>query len=344
MNRRAFLKTTGVMLAAGAAASAIGAPAFASKPAQKEGWPAEFRIGIFAGDDAEKALRSVEPTRAMLEQSLGIPVKAVTGTSYTAVIEAMRAGRVDGFEVGPFSYTLAAQEAGAEAVAVRMDVRASAGSKAKFDSNVKPFYYSVIFTKKGSDITKMSDLKGKNFTFVDPASTSGNLMPRAILLKNKINPDTDMKPVFAGSHPSSVIAVWNGKADAGATFEDNLYTLQNNGQVEFCGWYDGQTRKRTPQEITANFNACENGKLAILAYSDPIPNTPFAVNKAFPATFKNAVKAALLTTKDNADYIAASSGWYVDPTAQFKLKRLDNFYDPLREAAKLLNLDLKSMK
>lgn len=344
MNRRAFLKTTGVMLAAGVAASAIGLPAFASKPADKEGWPTEFRIGIFAGDDAEKALKSVEPARALLEQSLGIPVKAITGTSYTAVIEAMRAGRVDGFEVGPFSYTLAAQEAGAEAVVVRMEVRASPGSKAKFDPNLKPFYYSVIFTKKGSGITKLSDLKDKNFTFVDPASTSGNLMPRAILLKNKINPDTDMKSVFAGSHPSSVVAVWNGKADAGATFEDNLYTLQNNGQVDFCGWYDGQTRKRTQQEITANFNSCENGKLAIIAFSDPIPNTPFAVNKNFPASFKNAVKAALLTTKDNAEFIGAASSWYVDPTAQFKLKRLDNFYDPLREVAKLLKLDLASMK
>lgn len=344
MNRRSFLKTTGVMLAAGAVASSIGANAFAGKPAQKEGWPEEFRIGIFAGDDAEKALKSVEPTRKMLEEALGIPVKAITGTSYTAVIEAMRAGRVDGFEVGPFSYTLASQEAGAEAVAVRMDVRAAAGSKPKYDPNVKPFYYSVLFTKKGNGVNTLNDVKGKNFTFVDPASTSGNLMPRAILLKNKINPETDMKAVFAGSHPSSVIAVWNGKADAGATFEDNLYTLQTNGQVDFCGWYDGQTRKRTPQEISDNFKNCEDGKLAILAYSDPIPNTPFAVNKNLPASFKNAVKEALLTTKDDPEYIGVSSGWYVDPTAQFKLKRLDNFYDPLREAAKLLKLDLSSMK
>ncbi len=344
MNRRDFLRTTGSMLAV-SAVSGLALPA-AAKPLQqdKTGWPTEFRVGIFAGDDAEKALKSAEPTRAMLENKLGIKVSVITGTSYTAVIEAMRAGRVDGFEVGPFSYTLAAQEAGAEAQAVRMDVRPPAGGKAKFDAKLKPFYFSVIFTKKGSGITKLSDLKGKNFTFVDPASTSGNLMPRSILIKNGLKPDSDMKSVFAGSHPSSVVAVWNDKAEAGATFEDNLYTLQSNGQVDFCGFYDGETRKRTQAELTAAYNTCETGKLAIIAYSDPIPNTPFAVNRKLPASFKTAVKTALLTTANDADYIGAANGWYVDPSKQFKLRSLDNFYDPLRQVAKLLKLDLKSVK
>ena len=343
MNRRNFLKATGSLLTVGAA-STLGAPVFARQLSQRAGWPTEFRIGIFAGDDAEKALKSAEPIRAFLERKLEVKTTMTTGTSYTAVIEAMRAGRVDGFEVGPFSYTLAAQEAGAEAVAVKLEPRVAAGQKAKYDPQLKPFYFSVIFTKKGSGITKLGDLKGKNFAFVDPASTSGHLMPRTLLLKNKLNPDTDMKTVFAGSHPSSVLAVWNGKADAGATFEDNLYTLQSNGQVEFCGFYDGVTRKRTPAEIASNFSTCDNGKLAILAFSDPIPNTPFAVNRKLPAAFKKAVGDALLSSDKNEETIAAISAWYIDPRPLFKLKSIDSFYDPLRDAARLLKLDLTKLK
>ena len=40
----------------------------------------------------------------------------MTGTSYTEVIEVMTAGTADAFEVGPFSYLFAVQEAQAEAL------------------------------------------------------------------------------------------------------------------------------------------------------------------------------------------------------------------------------------
>jgi ABC-type phosphate/phosphonate transport system substrate-binding protein len=84
----------------------------------RTGWPESFRLGFFGGDDAEAVMEGNAPLAALFEEKLGIPVEMFTGTSYTAVIEAMRADRVDAMEVGPFSYTLAVQEARAEALAV----------------------------------------------------------------------------------------------------------------------------------------------------------------------------------------------------------------------------------
>jgi phosphonate transport system substrate-binding protein len=309
----------------------------------KAGWPKEFIVGFFAGDDPNKVLESNEPLRAHLEKSLGIPVKSVTGTSYSAVIEAMRNKKADAMEVGPFSYTLAVQEANAEALAAGISV--AKGKEAKYDASIPPYYYSLIFTMKGSGIKTIADLKGKDFNFVDPASTSGHLMPKTYLIKSGIDPDKDMKTVFAGSHPTSVISVWNKKAAAGATYEQNLFDLVANNQVEACLWPDKEiNKKRTAEEIKAVYDACPDGKLVIIGMTDPIPNTPFAVRADLPASFKMEVKNALLSVKDKPELITAYRGWYVDPSVSLKLANLDAFYNPLRDIAKLLNLDLKAMK
>ncbi len=323
------------------------APATAEAPAAQvaEGdrtdWPETFRVGFFASDDAEKTLKDNEPFRRYMEEQLGVPVELFTGTSYSAVIEAMRADRVEAMLVGPFAYVLAVQEAQAEALGVNVGLEADATT---YDPDAPTHYYSTIFTKKGSGIVTLEDLKGKDFTFVDPASTSGHLAPKTLLIKNGINPDTDMKTVFAGSHPSAVLAVWNDQAPAGATFENNLYTLAEEGQIEFCGFADGKTAvKRTPEEIKVVYDACPDGSLVIIAYSDEIPSTPFAIRNNLPDSFKTAVKDALLAIKDSDELIVQMAGWYVDPSAALGLETLDQYYNSLRDIAKLLDLDLKEL-
>jgi phosphonate transport system substrate-binding protein len=306
-------------------------------------WPKRFRVGYFGGDDAEEVLRKQGPIKEYLEARLGMPVELFTGTSYGAVIEAMRADRVDAMLVGPFSYVLAVQEAKAEALAVQ--VSASDSKNPKFDPNVKPAYHSVVFTKKGSGITKLDDLRGKGFNFVDPASTSGHLAPKTLLIQKGINPDKDMRTVFAGTHPTSVISVWNDKAPAGATHESNLVNLANSGQIKWCAYPDGQVNKpRTEAEIKAVFDSCPDGSIAVLAQSDPIPNTPFAIRQELPASFKAEVKRALVEIKDQPELVTKLGYWYVDPSAEMKLNALDQFYNPLRDIAKLLNLNLKELQ
>jgi phosphonate transport system substrate-binding protein len=303
----------------------------------KTGWPTEFKIGLFASDDAQKVLNNSEPIRNYLEKALGIPVKVTTGTSYSAVIEAMRAKRVDAMEVGPLAYVLASKEANAQALAVAVAPVVKEGITVTYDSKLIPYYYSVIFTKKGSGIKTLADLKGKGFNFVDPASTSGHMMPKSYLINNGINPDTDLKAVFAGSHPTSVLSVWNGKAPAGATYEDNLYQLAADKQIDFCAFDKPHTRP-TDDEIKARYDACPDGSIVVLAFTDPIPQTPFAVRGDLPESFKQAVTDALMGIKDNPEMIASYHQWYVNPAQSLGLKSLDNLYDGLRDVAKNLNI------
>lgn len=318
------------------------AKAAGSSDDSRADWPKELVFGLFGGDDAEAAIENNQPVAEFISERVGIPVRYFTGTSYSAVIEAMRAKRIDGMTVGPFSYILAAQEAGAEALAIGVSTRAE---PPVYDPAIRPAYFSVISVKKGNGISRIEDLKGKNFNFVDPASTSGHLVPRTFLLRQGIDPDKDMRTVFAGSHPTSVIALWNGKSDAAASTETTLYNLAANNQIEFCGFPDGQVGKdRTAEEIQALFESCPDGMIAMLAYSDPIPNTPFAIRKDLPESLKSSVKEALLAMKDDPEFIAKSKRWYVDPHEERGLPSLDAYYDPLREIAKALDLDLATME
>ncbi|MCG8349661.1 MAG: phosphate/phosphite/phosphonate ABC transporter substrate-binding protein [Chloroflexales bacterium] len=305
-------------------------------------WPEKFMVGFFGGDDAEEVLEQQEPKRAYLEEKLGIPVEAFTGASYSAVIEAMRAERVDAMEVGPFSYILAVQEANAEAVAVGISTRAD---PAVYDPEEPAHYISVIMTKKGSGIETLDDLRGLDFTFVDPASTSGHLAPKTLLIQNGLDPDTEMNTVFAGSHPSSVEAIWNDKVPAGATNEGRLYRMMDEGIIEFCSFPDEQLGKvRTPEEVKEVYDNCPDGHIAIVAMTDPIPNTPFAVRQALPQSFKDAVQQALLEYKDNAELVATTKRWYIDPREELpNLATIDQYYNPLRDIAQLLDLDLREL-
>jgi len=59
------------------------------------------------------------------------------------------------------------------------------------------------------------------------------------------------------------------------------------------------------------------------------------------------VKSALLAVRNSPALVAAYRQWYVDPVTEYptlKLKNIDSFYNGLRDAARLLKLDLSSMR
>lgn len=333
--------------------SPVSSPAAAYQPVLKpqdydrSEWPDKLTCGLFGGDDAEATLENNAPLAAYLSDWLGIPVEYTTGTSYNAVIEAARAKRVDCYQVGPFAYILGVQEANAEALAISVSTSAE---PAVYDPSIQPYYYSVISTVKGSGVESVADLPGRSFSFVDPASTSGHLIPRAGLLKAGIdvdNPDLDIQTMFAGSHPTSGLAIASGKVDAGATTEATIRNMGVENTADVCFWEDGEIGKeRTTEQLQQLFADCPDGYMVPILYSDPIPSTPFAISQDMPESLKQAIKDALLATKYNEEFVAQTGRWYVDPNLEqgLGLPHLDAMYNPLRETAEALDLDLKSIE
>jgi phosphonate transport system substrate-binding protein len=159
------------------------------------GWPEELTLGLAGGVDSEAAMEGNKPLAALIEKATGVRVELYHAGAYSSVIQAMRAKRVDALQVGVFSYLLAVQEANAEALGVYVNTFAV---PAVYDPRLRPEYYSVVSVKKGSGITKLSDLRGRTFTFVEPASTSGHLVAKTELIKAGLTPDKDFKTRFSG--------------------------------------------------------------------------------------------------------------------------------------------------
>ncbi len=324
-----------------------------AQEADRTDWPETFIVGVYPGDNVEEALAAVEPLRTYLEDALGVRTVLITGTNYSAVIEAMRAGRADAMEVGPFSYVLAAQEAGAEAIAVANYQEAITLEDASaVETEFVPGYFSVIFTVKGSGINTIADIAGRSFAFTDPASTSGYLIPATTILTSQgfsgpeeLEAFADL--VFAGNHPSAVLSVNEGTTDAGATFDGNLQAQSDEGLITVCGYEAGSGEfpfddLMTQEELDAIAADCEDGSIVVIAQSSIIPDTPFAVRSDLPQSFKTAVQEALLGISNDPELIVALERYYVDPTAFLGLDSLDNLYDGLRDTADLLGLDLSA--
>ena|SRR3989338_536138 len=262
--------------------------------------PKILRMGLIPADDADEMLRSYEPVKEYLSKSLGIPVEIKVTSDYTAAIEAMRGKHIDMAWFGPFSYIIAANVAGAEAIVVgvrRADNRSD--------------YRSIIVAREGSGITSLKDLKGKSFAFVDPASTSGNLIPRKMLLENNIDPDKDFsRTFFAGTHNSVEYAIANKKVDAGADSDNSFERMVAAGEID--------------------------PKVNIVIFkSDPIPGSPIAVRKDLPAAFRKKIQDALANMDEQT--ILKVDGW--GNIARYD-KVTDSKYDIIRETAKALGMDV----
>jgi len=264
--------------------------------------PKVLKMGLIPADDAEEMLRSYEPIQEYLSEQLGIPVEIQVTSDYTAAIEAMRAKHIDMAWFGPFSYIIAANVAGAEAIV--NGVRRSDG---------KADYHSIIIANADSGIKDLEDLKGKSFAFVDPASTSGNLIPRKMLIENGIDPDNDFSTsYYAGTHNAVQLAVANNKVDAGADSDNSYKRMVTEGQI------DPDVNK-------------------IILMSDPIPGSPIVVRGDLSADFKQKIKDALLNMDEQT--IHQVDGW--GGIARYQ-EVSDSDYDIIRETAKTLGMDVTS--
>lgn len=182
-----LLKGLGALALAAAATLAWGGEAAAQKA---------LRVGLIPSEDSRAMLAQSKDILEALEKNLGSKVEGFVATDYNGVIEAMRAKHVDVAYLGPFSYVLATTVTPVEAFVIAETQKAG-----------RTYYHSQIFTLKSSGIKTLDDLKGKNFAFVDPASTSGYAFPLAGLLKAGIEPKRDFKNVlFTGAHDANAVA------------------------------------------------------------------------------------------------------------------------------------------
>ncbi len=177
---------------------------------------------------------------------------------------------------------------------------------------MQPSYQAIIIAGKDSNINTLADLKGKTFAFVDPGSTSGFMVPSAAFIKAGITPEKDFKQVmYSGGHDSTIVSVGSGKVDAGAV-ADRIY-------------------ERGCAKGLADCN-----KLKVIWTSPPIPNDPLLYRRNLSEDMKKRIRDAFFSVK-NLAFGEMGTVARFDPAT-------DKDYDPLREIASALKLDLRKMK
>lgn len=161
---------------------------------------------------AQESLQAqYEPIKQHLSNKLGVPASMQLANDYSAVIEALSSGTSDVAETGPFAAALGVKSDKAEIILQRQGY----GSWT---------YKSLIAVPKDSDVSKLSDLKGKKIAFADRLSASGALYPLYNLKKEGglsvgnlpegAGGSADFAPNFTGGHEKSYAALKAGQVDA----------------------------------------------------------------------------------------------------------------------------------
>ncbi|MDR7521962.1 MAG: phosphate/phosphite/phosphonate ABC transporter substrate-binding protein [Armatimonadota bacterium] len=278
-------------------------------------------LAFTPSSDAQKVLETGSTLARMLEVATGYRVRAQVPTSYAATIEALCAARVDAAFLHPFAYVLARQRCGADVrlVNVRFDI---------------PFYKSQILYRSGLPVRGLADLRGRRFAFVDPVSASGYLFPAALLKRHGIDPDRFFSQVlFAGGHDKVVLAIYSGAADAGATFGDEFGNDARDRVV------------RTYPDVKE--------VVRVLLYTDPIPNDTVSFRRDLPEEVKARTAGALIRIartapgRETLDSLYRIHGFAdleaLQTTYKMKITTLDEYFRPVREAARLLGLNLEEL-
>ncbi len=258
-----------------------------------------LRMMFVPSGDAQVILKGGREIGQFLQKETGLYFKTSVATSYAAVVEAMGAGKVDIGWLATFSYVLAHDKYGVELLLVVQ----------RFGS---PFYRGQIMVRADSGIKNLAGLKGKRFAFVDPASTSGHLYPKTLLLSQGFDPELFFnKSVFAGSHNAVVLSIYKGAVDGGAA-------------------YDG-SRAAVAKIFPDVFD-----KVKVLTYTKEIPNDTVSVRKELSENLKVKIREGLKAISDSPEGSKVLKKLY----GISGFTDLDGLFDPVREASRLLNLSL----
>ncbi|MFN8847460.1 MAG: phosphate/phosphite/phosphonate ABC transporter substrate-binding protein, partial [Bdellovibrionales bacterium] len=198
--------------------------------------------------------------RTFLEKNTPYKFEVSIPQSFVAVVEAFGTKRADVAAMNTFGYALANKKYGAEA---RLTVLRHGSAT----------YQAQFITRADSKIKKIEDLEGKKMAFVDPASTSGYLVPLKTLKDKNIKPK---ETVFAMKHDSVVSMVYQGQVDAGATF----YSPPSEGKIE-----DARRLVKTQYPDVEE-------KVVIVELSKPVPNDPIVFRKDLTEDMKTNIAKA----------------------------------------------------
>lgn len=265
-------------------------------------------IGLNPSERSENTQKNADLLADLISRRIDMPVKMFVAQDYSGLVEALRARRVDFAFLAPVSYVYAERIADARVLL-------------KAQRHGSPYYFGCIVVRADSPYRTIGDLRGKQIAWVDPSSSSGHIFPKAALIEKGIDPETFFaRQTFAGGHDAVLLAVINGRIDAGATFA-------NDTAGESGSW-------------TQLEEGALAGRVRPVFFSQPIPadnlSTSRRMMEEYPDLVEKVTGAVAGMHRDSLGKEIMRSMYHVDAM----VPALPADYDPVRRAADLLNLDI----
>ena len=172
--------------------------------------PDALRFSMIPTEETTQELNLYKPLVETLKEATGKPIEFYLPTSYASVVEAMLNGWVDIGMHGPNSYVIAREKDPS------LEVFATYAKHKGHFQEEGPGYKAVLVARADSDFSDVEAIKGSVIGLTDPASTSGNLLPRVGFTKEIGMPLEDYfsRVVYTGGHDLSAVAVFEKKVDA----------------------------------------------------------------------------------------------------------------------------------
>jgi len=218
-----IFKTKFAFVSLSLALAACAAPPPAAQPAQAP--PKPFVISAIPDQDPERLNRLYSKLSDYLKAELGVEVVYKPVTDYAAVVNAFKTGDVDMAWFGGLTGVQARlQVEGAQAIIQRdIDEKFRSVFIANTAAGIQPF----------EDISGLTVLKGRTFTFGSESSTSGRLMPQFFMRQAGLSlSDLRGEPGFSGSHDKTIKLVEAGSYEAGALNEQVWEARVKSGDVD----------------------------------------------------------------------------------------------------------------
>jgi phosphonate transport system substrate-binding protein len=215
--------------------------------------------------DAKRISMNASQLTDYLEKETGYHFRTAVPASYIAVVEAFGTGKADIASINTFSYLMANAKYGAEA---RLRIVRDYGETS---------YKGQFITRVDSGIDSLKDIEGRSIAYVDPSSTSGYILPKAMLKRLGIKPS---ETVFAMRHDNVVTMVYQRQVDVGATY----YAPPDPVTGEIL---DARMRVEKQFPDVAK-------KIKIIGFTQNIPNDPWVFRKDMDEGMKEKIINALL--------------------------------------------------
>ena len=234
--------------------------------------PDALRFSMIPTEETTQELALYEPMVNQLKAATGKNVEFYLPTSYASVVEAMLGGFVDIGMHGPYSYVIAQEKDPSLKVFATY-----AKHKGHFQEE-GPGYKAVLVSRSDSGIEKIEDLKGTVVGLTDPASTSGNLLPRVSFTDVIGAPLEDhfSRVVYTGGHDLSASAVLEEQVDVAFVATHRLDNVIDRGLATM-----------------EDYN--------VIWTSPVIPQDPFVVSGRLCDDLVEQIKGAFLTLGDSEE-------------------------------------------